>query len=68
MKRTFYIEKLDHGFIVTENGKRTAVSNHSIVTDSAKSAVESLMDKINKFDTKEMVVTIEVDYNPPKSI
>ena len=68
MKRTFYIERLDHGFIVTENGKRTAISNHSIVIDNIKGAVDSLMDKINKYDTKEIVVSIEVDYNPPKAV
>lgn len=68
MKKTFYIERLDHGFIVTENGKRKAVQNHSTVIENTKAALDSLMDKINKYDTSEMVVTIEVDYNPPKGI
>jgi hypothetical protein len=68
MKKTFHIEKLDHGFVVTESGKRTAISNHSVVIDNTKAALQSLMDNINKFGTSEVVVTIEVDYNPPKSV
>ena len=64
MKINITVEKLDSGFIVTENGKTKAMSNFVNVEDYVKAAFMNLIK-----GTTHMTITADVEYClPPKSV
>lgn len=64
-KKTFHIEKLTSGYVLTENGKKTAVES----VDKLKNAlVGEILDKLNLRSTQDMLICLDVEYNLPKTM
>lgn len=66
-KRNFYIEVLNDGFILSEDGKRKAVESENKVQDILNFALSQLISKLGASDVSTMQITISVTENPPTS-
>jgi hypothetical protein len=65
MKKTFLIEKLDSGFIVTENGKRKAVTDTDQLKQVVLGQADEIVGRIVEAGISNMAVIIEIQTNFP---
>lgn len=66
-KQNFFIEKLDSGYIVTIDYRRVAFTSSSDIEKMLKGKLEAMLGILENSNTYNMIVSLEVEENVPKS-
>lgn len=64
-KKSFFIERLDSGFIFTEGGTRSAIQRSDELKNIIKDTIDRMVMPLNAAN-KTISVSIEVENNPPQ--
>lgn len=63
---TYHIEKLDDGFIVTNDGKKSGVGKSDTIYAVLMDVIYKAMCDLGRHDTHNMTITITVEINKAK--
>ena len=66
--KTYQIEKLDHGYIVISEGKKTAIENYKTLKEVMVTEMERLIQGITQPHVCDFTISIDTWFNTPKAM
>ena len=67
METTFYIEKLDEGYILTQDGKKSAIGGDNILNQTIENKIKTFLSKETN-NCHNALISIEIDTNITTSV
>lgn len=66
-KMTFYIKRLDEGFILNHEGKDKAVTNYDGLEERILALVKDKLENVTRPGCSNALMSFEIDYNLPEA-